>query len=409
MLSENGLFTVREAEGVRPVALSGPAAPGVSPAMSTPCDPVPPNPSATRGLIARSGTAIHEIGALKGLLTESAGPCRAMVAAPVHALTDDVLMRLLNGLEAGLSGDTPWQDILQVGLVTGRDASALARFRDRLTQSGDLSVDVVLRLDEAGHDRTLRSERRLSDGQWISARQPVDGEAALAQALPVTVLAVRTHGSEACAKGTAGLVYCGRTTGDVPEIAGDGGFACGRGFTCPRGPHPRSVAPMADVLMMAVCGGLRLGDSINHDAFGFALNFIDGPGRAFVSSIASNSGAPLAALAFLATLADGGTLGEAVLMANALPMLGGIDDPTYLLVGDPGHRPVSGATLPEARHFAALPDAFDAGDRHHLVLTVPVRLLEEGTPDNSDHKRNRAGDCRLRPHGSQAERCRRRP
>ncbi len=298
----------------------------------------------------------------------------ALLVALPHLLTDDVLTTLLTDVSDALRSGKPWHDIPQWGLITGRDIRALQAFASRLTEDQidpPVNSNPVLRLDMAGHHQTERSELLDIFGNQSYRRQSitsiVDDDR---EEPPVSVLVIQTHGSESCAKGTAGLVYCGRARGDIPSIETDGGFACGRGWPCPRGPRPRSVSPMADVLMMAVCGGLRLGDNINHDAFSFALNFVDGQGRAFISSISTNSGAPLAAVAFLATLADGGSLGAATLMANAVPTMAGIDDPTYLLIGDPEHRPVQLGEILEPLCVEALPVQINAVGKHHQVIVL---------------------------------------
>ncbi|MGE6786602.1 hypothetical protein ACQKGL_29235 [Ensifer adhaerens] len=193
------------------------------------------------------------------------------------------------------------------------------------------------------------------------------------------VVAIHTHGSEACAKAEDGIVFCGRNRlrAEYSDTT-DGVLACGRSGICPRGPKPTPIDELAGTLMMAACNGLRLADSINHPDFNFALSFVDGPGLAYISSVTSTAGAGPATCAFMASLADGYTIGEAVLSANAVPLLAKVEDPAFFTIGNIFYRPMAHRD-PHAPIFVdTLPAEIDASDHHSAILycTDPDSIVQ---------------------------------
>ncbi|EJC71125.1 hypothetical protein Rleg5DRAFT_6959 [Rhizobium leguminosarum bv. viciae WSM1455] len=158
---------------------------------------------------------------------------------------------------------------------------------------------------------------------------------------PQSVLAIGTHGFEACANAGGGVVLCGRRS-DVPprmESPEPGILACGRGCSCPRGPHPIELSRVsARVGFLGSCNSGRLADSVLHPDFNLMLNMLDGACVSVAGSLFSSVGGHLAAQVFCASMADGETFASAVLHANAFLYGSGLEHPCYVAVGQPSAR-----------------------------------------------------------------------
>lgn len=287
-------------------------------------------------------------------------------------LTDRVLDRLLAGLSHDLRNARPWAAIARMGLITGRNLAAVSWMAAKVvasTRCCDERVHVSrsLSLIQPHDDRNIVSSIRIG-----GAKRALPAERGEPSVSPdAAVVAILTHGSESCAKGAEGIVFCGRNS--VPSAISDhteGVLACARTNICPRGPRPTPIATLADVVLMSACNGLRLADSINHPDFNFGLSFVDGPGLAYVSSVTSTAGPGPATIAFLASLADGANIAEAVISANAVALLAGIDDPSFLTIGNAFYHPVSNRQVVAPLLVADLATEMDAGDSHTAVLHV---------------------------------------
>lgn len=153
----------------------------------------------------------------------------------------------------------------------------------------------------------------------------------------IDLLAVPTHGFEACANGGGGLVLCGLNSAlPVLPIGLTGVLACARGYDCPRGPHPIPLSQFrSKVLMVASCNGLRLADSVLQPHFNLGLAFADGEGLAYVSTLFSATGNIAASSVFSAAMASGHNLGESLALVNGFLYRAGLDHPGYVAIGNP--------------------------------------------------------------------------
>ncbi|HEX8091742.1 MAG TPA: hypothetical protein VF762_23010 [Blastocatellia bacterium] len=124
------------------------------------------------------------------------------------------------------------------------------------------------------------------------------------------------------------------------------------------------------VLMVATCNGLRLADSRTRPEFNFGFSFVDGPGLAYVSSIFSSSGGDIASVAFLAAMATGCMLGEAVTLINALVYHAKLERTSYLALGDVEHRSKHYAERRAPLVIDTLPAYVDFGDSHFAELLI---------------------------------------
>jgi len=296
---------------------------------------------------------------------------------------DDVLLfGMLDAVEQMLTSFHPWQGLPKYGLVTGRDFAAASALTARLIAAAsrpDARPDGirVRRYAPAAFSSEVCTSTISLDGSVGADRRSLRQTELLASYRDrVDVMAFQAHGSEACAKGGDGTVLCGLHRTDTPYAPQvKGVLACGRGQTCPRGPHPVPLRQMAaDVLMLATCNGLRLADSRIRPEFNFGLSFIDGDGLAYISSAFSCSGGGAASTVFAAAMAAGCTVGEATVLINGLLHHARLDRIAFVAIADPEHRATTAARV--CWSTAALPAHIDLGSHHFAELAIkdPVVL-----------------------------------
>jgi hypothetical protein len=264
-----------------------------------------------------------------------------IVVATCAEATDELLMGLAQETLAALESDVAWERLPRVTLLSGRDLASL---------SWVVAKAIVGARRAAGAAEPRPFAHYATDGQAIVARhltgggasaRRLDGKALLtALASTFTAVAYQTHGVDSCAQGGDGVVLCGlRAEPAAHPISAPGILACARGHACPRGPHPFALSRLrADVFFLASCNGLRLADSTLDADFNLGLSFLDGIGHAYVSTITAGFGSELASLCFMAALADGRALADAILLANAGVHAAGLDAPSYIAVGMPELR-----------------------------------------------------------------------
>ncbi|MFT3770636.1 MAG: hypothetical protein QM820_34865 [Minicystis sp.] len=309
------------------------------------------------------------------------GVSRILVAVQ-DALHDSLLFGLLDQVSATIEGDRPWREIARVTLVTGRDLASLSWMVAKLVLAARRPPAGSVRLRHYSPDHDRSNVTRLDvggEGEAIQRATMLAPALLESYAEPADVMAFRTHGSEACANGGAGTVFCGlQLLGATFEPDVEGVLACGRGRVCPRGPHPVPLERMAaDVLMVETCNGLRLADSRTLPEFNFALSFIDGPGVAYVSSAFTSIGGGAASRAFLAAMAAGCTLGEASWLVNALISRAQIERTAYVAIGDAEHRTRPPTTRGAPLALDTLPAVVDLGDAHFVEITIADAALVE--------------------------------
>jgi hypothetical protein len=264
----------------------------------------------------------------------------AVLVGSLADFSDRLLFDVLGAFHAALEARGPWEHLSLPTLLVGRDLAALSRLIHKVVTHAAPESRRLLHASAAESHTTIR-HLDLADGERATTAESATAEDLRSVLVaPSAALAYHAHGSDACARAGHGVVLCGLSAGDVPadpELPGV--LACGRGYACPRGPHPLPVRDLgADVLMLGTCNGLRLGDSVLAPAFNLALSHLDGPAAAYVGSIATHSGSELATLAFLAALASGHTIGDATVLVNGLLSCSGVNQPTYLAVGLPQLR-----------------------------------------------------------------------
>lgn len=333
-------------------------------------------------LAVRSGRPLRLVADLHEAVAAPTEPGTSQVLVTALEDADDALLfGILDETTRALATDQPWDEIPRHTLVTGRDLAALSWMVGKLVAAAGRSPASRVRLrDHApsdGFSEVSELELRPPSDPRIGQERLRQAELLAAYRDRVDVMAFRTHGSEACAKGGDGTVLCGLHRGDATfEPDAEGVLACGRGLPCPRGPHPVPLRHMAtDVLMVATCNGLRLADSRTRPEFNFGLSFIDGDGVAYVSSAFSSSGGSVASVAFLAAMAAGCTVGEATMLINGLLFHGRLDRTAYVAIGDPEHRSSAQRARPRPR-VERLPAHVELGDHHlaELVITDPEAL-----------------------------------
>jgi hypothetical protein len=181
----------------------------------------------------------------------------------------------------------------------------------------------------------------LKKGQTHAERETYSAQHFASKAVESTdLLAVATHGFEACADGGGGVVLCGLNS-ILPTLKDGlpGVLACARGYDCPRGPQPIPLEKFQTrTLMVASCNGLRLADSVLQSHFNLGLSFVDGSGVSYISSLFSSAGTTAAGAVFAAAMAAGVNLSEALALVNAFLYRSKLDHPAYLAIGNPLHR-----------------------------------------------------------------------
>lgn len=269
-----------------------------------------------------------------------------LAVATAAEVDDRLLFAMLDIYQSFAESDRPFAEAPRAGLIIGRDLGVLER-----------NLGKAMNPPPARADRTElvlftpnRPEHRVATLALPYGRQPgfEIAEVALrlealeaAYARPVAAAAIATHGFDSCADGGDGAVLCGlRRDRDQPPPGAPGYLACGHGVACPRGPRPLRLSGFgANILMVAACNGLRARDSVLTNDFNLALEFAEGPGEGYASTVFGAQGNLYAATAFLAALASGHDLCSATLLANMLLSRGGLERTAYLPVGQLGSTP----------------------------------------------------------------------
>ena len=282
--------------------------------------------------------------------------CSIIVVARRDEATDDLLMSLSNETLTALASEMHWEHLPKVTILTGRDLSSLSWVVSKaiaaLNGKHACSLSRCVRHYTADSHSILMRETDGEGQEGFRVRQGVlDRDALLGSLRSLAAVAgYQTHGVDACAQGGNGVVLCGLHSVQRPHKPSmPGVLACARGYPCPRGPHPLPLAEVrAGVFMLGSCNGLRLADGILHPDFNLGLSFLDGPGYAYVSSIAAGFGSEIGTICFLAAFASGRSLADATMLVNAFVHAAGLDHPSYIAVGLPECRmAVAGAETTE--------------------------------------------------------------
>lgn len=305
-------------------------------------------------------------------LTDLASESSFIFVAEPSRCTDDLLLQRLDDLAAALDVGAPWEHLPRFAIVTGRDYRALSWLVAKLvtrTRRPTPEQPRVRHFHPAVEDSQLLTVGVVPSSNRVTRMRLGSGDLVAAYAEKIDVVAFRTHGSEACAKGGGGTVLCGRHEQEHIPPEDPGVLACGRGYRCPRGPSPVPLAKMgAEVMLLASCNGLRLANSLTHSDFNFALSFVDGEGLGFVSTVFTSIGGDFASLAFLAAMSSGLSLGDSTLLINALVHQAHLERPCYLLLGDPDYQ--LGAQRARVLKVASLPASLALVEQHHAEIVV---------------------------------------
>lgn len=298
--------------------------------------------------------------AVRAAVRAASGPV-VVVVLREHA-DDALLLGMLNDVRAALAGPCSWSELPRATLLTARDVASLSwvaakaclpaeprgtRRLVHLAPESERLERYELQLGPTDRGAVVRSSASGADVPVVLSQQ-------------ADVLAIETHGSDACARGGAGAVLCGlhaSGAGSRADLAG--ALACARGWPCPRGPRPVSLTDsQADVLLLTSCNGLRLADSNTQAEFNLGLAFLEGAGRAYVASTSSATATTATSVVFLAAMAVGRPLVEATVVLNAFAAWARIDRPTYLPVGPPDLRVLDHDRARRALHAVT----FSGGD-----------------------------------------------
>lgn len=324
-----------------------------------------------------------------------------VVVAVSQDMTDALVVGLLADLDGALRSRLPWHAVPHWTLLTARDLPSLTWVAAKAcSPTGPQSSRTFAHL-LPGTERC--TSRRLETDGGASAN--ITTTVARGDEVPALLLghsdvvAIQTHGSDACARGGDGTVLCGlhqAGAGSRRELPG--ALACGHGWACPRGRTPVPLSRIgAEVLMVASCNGLRLADSNTQPAFNLGLSFLDGAGRAYVASASSAIVTDAMPVAFLAALASERDLAESVAIVNAFMTCAGLEQPTYAAVGLPGHR-ISGVVAGGSQERESLV-ADLTPDQGELYIDGSGRLLVEAVIRDPDAiQLVRSGDLALAAH-----------
>lgn len=308
--------------------------------------------------------------------------------------TDAVLFELLEQVTAGLSSDIPWGEIPRFSLITGRDLPSLSWLVAKILISARAPKEMPDRSRLAYYEfpgsgvpsaRELCFERE--NGR--SGFRPVETVLQGAQDIlatytqPSEVIVVATHGFEACAEGGAGVVLCGlHSSRSFAGEKSSGILACGRGYPCPRGPHPLPVRLLrTPVFMLASCNSFRLAGSQLKSDFNLAYSFLDGQGRNYVSSPSTITHAQPCSVAFAAAMASGRSVSQATTLVNGLLYCAGIDQPTFVGIGMGNYRagssPDANIRMEAPGHHVSLPGEIDLGEANYAEIVISTPQIVE--------------------------------
>ncbi len=309
---------------------------------------------------------------------------------------DALLLGLLDDLRTALDSDCAWAELPRFTLLTGRDLASLSWVAAKVTASPVPHRERTLVHLSPDIDHCGSRELRLETHSSLTVRRATSGgtEIPLVLTQAADVVAIETHGSDACARGGDGSVLCGLYGGGVNSDAERAGaLACGQGLPCPRGPRPVALSDSrADVLLLTSCNGLRLADSNTQAEFNLGLTFLDGLGRAYVASTSSATATAATTTAYLASMAAGRSLVEATTILDAFVHWARIDVPTYLAVGRPDHRVVDGASTVADRATPVI--TFSAGEIAEIEHSGST-MVELTTRDSAVVAAVRARDLTL--------------
>ncbi|HEX2095057.1 MAG TPA: hypothetical protein VHG28_21840 [Longimicrobiaceae bacterium] len=312
-----------------------------------------------------------------------------VIAGLPEEFGDQLLFGRLAVLRDQLASRVPWSRLPVTTLLCGRDVAALSWLVAKLVAArGREPAERDRRFLHCSPNRAGSMaavvDTRDETGSVLTARQFTPDEFVEQILQPHDLLAIPTHGFEACADGGAGTVLCGLRAGAASDPwERPGVLACGRGLPCPRGPRPVPLARFRSLaLMVGSCNGLRLADSALDPDFNLGLSFVDGGGAAYVSSLFCNVGSDVCTDLFSAAMASGRTLGETVLLANTFLAAAGMEHPAFWTIGDPLFRlvRVPAATAP-GMEGAAENVQTDFGDCHLAELLLrgeAARLAQAG-------------------------------
>jgi hypothetical protein len=338
-------------------------------------------------LAAETGRPFRLVETFSDILVGSQHPRDRIIVATLDQAEDGFLFSLLDRFALALDANQPWCEVPRFTLVIARNLASLSWLVAKLVMAGrslppgetrlrhyspSKAHSEVTELEIVGEAGSFRRSLMTAPGLLDSYKESAN------------VFAFATHGSESCANGGDGTVLCGlELDGAKFGPLDEGVLACGRGFDCPRGPHPVPLSRMAaDVLMLATCNGLRLADSRYREQFNFAFSFIDGPGVGYVSPVFTSTGAELASLAFLGAMAEGYTLGEATALSNAFVHCAGVERPAYIAIGDPEYRVRSRAAHEPLPALNSLPATLDLGDVRFIKLDITDPFLVDAAQRN---------------------------
>jgi hypothetical protein len=307
------------------------------------------------------------------------GPIEYVIMMLSEEAKDVLLTDIVRAFERELSSERAWEQVSKVTLMTGRDLASLSWLvaktiaSNRLTESSRVARLVHLAANSSGATEEqlhIPTEETPDPLDSIKSGRHQESELISALTRNVDVIAYQTHGTDACAKGGAGVVLCGlRSPTPKVEARVPGILACGRQHTCPRGPYPIPLRELSSrVLMLASCNSLRLGDSSLQSDFNLGLSFLDGAGLAYVGTVFSALGDEACSRCFLAAMATGYSLSEATALVNALLSLANLDHAAYIAVGAPDYSVRRRLPVPTIRHGLAdkaNPFEIDFGT-HHL-------------------------------------------
>ena len=270
-----------------------------------------------------------------------------MAVLPDESAYDRLLQDLLKTWQARLETAEPWSRLPALTLMTGRGPEGTAWMIEKyLREAAPTRQPVLLRHLQSTADGVHVADLQETIAGSVAIRRSVLSGRNLAVALasPTDAVAIETHGVESCAQADGQVVYCGRRVEPFSESRRD--LACACGSECPRGDDPYQLQNLgARIAFVASCASLRLGDSFLDPGFNLGLSFLDGPGLGYVGSLVPNGGNSISARTFLAALADGYTLSQAVNFANAHVCAAGLDSATLIAVGLPDM-----AVRPEIEH-----------------------------------------------------------
>src|SRR5262249_26213911 len=214
----------------------------------------------------------------------------AGLVAAAGDFDDPLLFSFLESVKAGKLEERSLDTIRQISLVTGRDIAATSWMVAKLIlawREGPIKRASVRYLVPNEDGSEVTSCFVGTESASIIRSRVRNEQLIQLYSEPCDLIAIRAHGSEACANGGNDILVCGLAESlNGPSRDCNGILSCGRGYACPHGTRTVKLAHVAArIAMLGVCNGLRLADSNMTIDFNFPLSFIDGPGIAYVSIV----------------------------------------------------------------------------------------------------------------------------